>query len=124
MATEHVKEYLFGKWLEHYHDEMPPMPFGDVAGYPVLEKDGITLYASPNNISERILSYGIGEFEFEKEFGVTFFFINERGEAVDNFEGDKFSCLPMIVTLDQFADHHGRHFDGLDIEAKPNVFYV
>lgn len=125
MSKEHVKEYLYEKWHGHYKDGMPPMPFRNVVGYPVLEKDGVTLYTAPNNISERVLSYGIGEFEFEKEFGVTYFFLNERGEAVDNFEGDKRFCSPMIVTLDQFADHHGSHFDGLELKPQQNVcFYL
>lgn len=125
MTTEHVKDYLYGKWRELYDDEMPPMPFRNIVGYPVIEKNGITLYTAPNNISERILSYGIGEFEFEKEFGITYFFLNNRGEAVDNFDGDKIFCTPMIVTLDQFADLHGDHFEGLEIKPQQNVcFYM
>jgi hypothetical protein len=124
MGHEHTKQYLYDKWSDHYQSGMPPMVLKNIAAYPVLEKNGVTLYTAPNNITERILSYGIGEFEFEKEFGVTYFFLNKDGQAVDNFEGDKRFCSPMVVTLDQFTDHHGCHFDELEIENKQTCFYL
>jgi hypothetical protein len=79
MGHEHTKQYLYDKWSDHYQSGMPPMVLKNIAAYPVLEKNGVTLYTAPNNITERILS---------------------------------------------FTDHHGCHFDELEIENKQTCFYL
>lgn len=84
--------------------------------YKIHTINDIALYTAPVEPRNRVVSYDIDMEEMELDFDIKFFFLDAKGNIVDDFEGNKNRELPVTTDMDSFAHIFGSYFTDFHYE--------